>query len=299
LTGYITQATWKDVYQTFRRRGHESTRESAIYDKLKEGPVFEEAIEHTIPRKPLVEEIRQLITPAKESRLYPLIIGEHGAENTRLIKLAVNGMDEPKGVVYVDIPIDCDLEVDVANEIRNALGWSPDQLIDSSEPASLWEVLQVLSRHAIKYEQEYGRVPVLIVDNANRLAQKQPRLLDQFQDYAKHAADDGIVSVVFVSSEGRIPPRMIRNSSWSRSGHIIEIGDISKEEALQYLKFRKIDEKQAAQIYELVGGRIIHLKSVADKIKRHAKLEGMCTHAMRKIGLISHRLYRHTPDDVL
>jgi hypothetical protein len=42
-------------------------------------------------------------------------------------------MDEPKGVVYVDIPIDCELEVDVANEIGNALGWSPDQLIDSSE----------------------------------------------------------------------------------------------------------------------------------------------------------------------
>jgi hypothetical protein len=118
----------------------------------------------------------------------------------------------------------------------------------------------------------------LIINNANRLAHKQPRLLDQFQGYAKKAADEGTVSVVFVSSEGRVPPRMIRNaSSWSRHGHIFEIGDISKEEALQYLKFRKIDEKQAAQVYELVGGRITHLKSIADKIKRHATLEGMCT----------------------
>jgi hypothetical protein len=133
LTGYVTQETWKHWYRTFRRRVHKSALESAIYDKLKKGPVFEEAIEHTIPRKPLVEKIRQLITPAEESRGYPFIIGDYGAENTRLIKLAVNGMDEPKGVVYVDIPIDCELEVDVANEIRNALGWSPDQLIDSSE----------------------------------------------------------------------------------------------------------------------------------------------------------------------
>jgi|SRR5271155_3960436 len=129
---------WKDWYRIFRRRVQESARDSAIYDKLKKGPVFQEAIvqeaiEHTIPRKPLVEEIRQLITPAKKSRLYPLIIGERGTENTRLIKLAVNGMDEPKGIVYVDIPIECDLEVDVTNEVRNALGWSPDQLIDSSE----------------------------------------------------------------------------------------------------------------------------------------------------------------------
>ena len=35
-------------------------RESAIYDKLKKGPVFKEAIEDTIPRKPLVEKIKQL-----------------------------------------------------------------------------------------------------------------------------------------------------------------------------------------------------------------------------------------------
>jgi hypothetical protein len=112
---------------------YKSTRESAIYDKLKKGPVFKEAIEHTIPRKPLVEEIRQLITPTDKGYGYPLIIGEYGAENTRLIKLAVNSMDEPKGVVYVDIPVDCELEVDVVNEIRNALGWGPDRLIDSSE----------------------------------------------------------------------------------------------------------------------------------------------------------------------
>ena len=51
---------------------------------------------------------------------------------------------------------------------------------------------------------------------------------------------------------------------------------MSKEEALQYLKLRKVNE-QAAQIYELVGGRMIHLKSIADQIKRGGALEGMCT----------------------
>jgi len=51
---------------------------------------------------------------------------------------------------------------------------------------------------------------------------------------------------------------------------------VSKEEALQYLKLRKIDEKQATQIYELVGGRMIHLKSIADDIESNSTLEGMC-----------------------
>ena len=70
------------------------------------------------------------------------------------------------------------------------------------------EVLRVLSHHAIKYKQEYKRIPVLIIDNANRLAQKQPKLLNLFQDYAKDTADIGTISVVFVSSEGRVPRRM-------------------------------------------------------------------------------------------
>jgi hypothetical protein len=49
---------------------------------------------------------------------------------------------------------------------------------------------------------------------------------------------------------------------------------VSKEEALQYLKLREIDEEQAAQIYELVGGRMVHL---AADIKTSDTLEDMCT----------------------
>ena len=54
---------------------------------------------------------------------------------------------------------------------------------------SVEDVLQVLSRHAIKHKQEYKRAPVLIINNANKLAPKQQRLLDLFQDYVKKAAD--------------------------------------------------------------------------------------------------------------
>jgi len=73
---------WKDRYPIYQRRLHESTRESAIYDRLKKGPVFQEAIKYTIQRKALVEKIRHLTTPAEESRLYPLIIGEDGTGKT-------------------------------------------------------------------------------------------------------------------------------------------------------------------------------------------------------------------------
>jgi Cdc6-like AAA superfamily ATPase len=227
--GYVTQDIWKDWYQTFQRHRHESARESAIYNKLKKGPVFEETIKHTIPREALVEEIRRLTTPAEEGRRYPLVIGEHGTGKTSLIKLAVSGIGEPKGVIYVDIPLECDEEADVAEVVRIGLGWSRDPIIDSSErnysssllivlkanrfaAASLREILQYFSRLAIKYKQEYGKVPVLIIDNANRLAQKQQKLLNLFQDYAKNAADKWITTVVFMSSEGRVPRDMMSKS---------------------------------------------------------------------------------------
>ena len=42
-------------------------------------------------------------------------------------------MDELKGVVYVDVDINGDSEVHIAEAMRNAMGWYPDQVIDSSK----------------------------------------------------------------------------------------------------------------------------------------------------------------------
>ena len=186
-------------------------------------------MEHIIRREALVENIRQLIIPAEEDGVYPVIVGEHGTGKTSLIKLTVDGMNEPKGVVYVDVGNDQVDEADIAQVVRNAMGWSPDPLIDSKQrnycsfllvllktnrfaAASLQEVLRVFSQFAIKYRQEYGRLPVLILNNVNKLELKHPELLNLFQDYAKRGADERIVTVIFVSSEGRVPRGMIRKS---------------------------------------------------------------------------------------
>jgi hypothetical protein len=42
-------------------------------------------------------------------------------------------MKKPKGVIYVDMPLRCDLEVHVAKAMQQAFGWIPDQVIDSVE----------------------------------------------------------------------------------------------------------------------------------------------------------------------
>jgi hypothetical protein len=72
---------------------------------------------------------------------------------------------------------------------------------------------------------------------------------------------------------------------------------VSEKEALQYLKLRKIDKELAARIYELAGGRMIHLKHVADQIERKGTLEGMCM--LYRKRLVSHRLYSYAREVVL
>ena len=51
---------------------------------------------------------------------------------------------------------------------------------------------------------------------------------------------------------------------------------MSKDEALGYLKLRNVDDKLAAQIYELVGGRMVLLKRTANRIQSGSKLDSMC-----------------------
>jgi len=134
--------------------------------------------------------------------------------------------DGPKGIAYIDIPDMCNTETKVVRVMQQALGWSPDPVIDSGEgnyssplpvsiseanifvATSVEEVLKYFSGVASKYRKKHKRVPVLIIDNMHRLVQDgQEWILDLFQNYAKRASDQGTVTVVFVSGEG-IPRRM-------------------------------------------------------------------------------------------
>ena len=55
-------------------------------------------------------------------------------------------------------------------------------------------------------------------------------------------------------------------SFWSRADKpVIKIGDLSKEESMKYLVDRKVKKEEAERLYELVGGRIVDLKSMANK----------------------------------
>ncbi|CAG8569654.1 5487_t:CDS:2, partial [Ambispora leptoticha] len=75
---------------------------------------------------------------------------------------------------------------------------------------------------------------------------------------------------------------LLARSSWSRAEAPIEIGDLSREESLNYLinkrgiktvKEGKIDTTEAEKLFDLVGGRIVDLKSVTDKYLKGISIE--------------------------
>ena len=76
---------------------------------------------------------------------------------------------------------------------------------------SLDTLLRAFSRAAIKFREEYKKIPVSILDNTNRLSERQQCLLHKFEDYTRNASDRGIATVVFVSNEGYVPHHMKGN----------------------------------------------------------------------------------------
>ena len=79
----------------------------------------------------------------------------------------------------------------------------------------------------------------MIIDNANKIAEKQLELFEEIQDYAKRAADQGTATVVFVSSEGGVPRRMMgkfvhRFSCFDLEKISEAIRDHSKSKRLDY-----------------------------------------------------------------
>ncbi|KAI9861277.1 MAG: hypothetical protein M1813_005451 [Trichoglossum hirsutum] len=213
-----------------------------------------------------------IIEPAKESRFYPLIIGEDGTGKTSLIRLALEKLSEPKGVIYANYSTGSDF----TETLQEALGWYPDKSGGGGKGTSLEVIWELFSDFATKYKQIHKKVPVLIIDNVNTLAEDQEDTLKTLLEYAKLATDDSIATFVFVSDEGGVPRQMVESSSWSRHGDILKVGDISKEEALKYLGDQGIKGEEAAQIYELVGGRIVHLIRAAEHVRLHGQsLQGV------------------------
>ncbi|CAG8505007.1 171_t:CDS:2 [Paraglomus occultum] len=214
-----------------------------------------------ISRPEIVERLKRIFQPYEDQSYYYMVCGEHGTGKTTLTRTASSEVGH--GVIYVDVPANF-------NELGEAFGKAINftfeerisftrqlirKILDQPKTSEWERALKAFKRASAVYKAKNGKPPVIVYDNISRLVYKNPEILDILQDDAKDNADDRKYIAVFVSSEGSVPRRM----------ELMEIGDLSKEESMEYLtKKRKINEVEAKNLYELVGSRIIELKTVAD-----------------------------------
>lgn len=150
------------------------------------------------------------------------------------------------------------IPVDLCDRSRSLLG----------KEASWERVLITFEKYAIDFKKRYGSVPVLIVDNCELLANKDPQMLEILQEAAKRAIDDSTWITVFVASVGNAPEQMEGRSSITRASSFFLISDLTEEEAMTYLvEKRGLTKNVAKDLYDLFGGRIKSLQNAASKIE--------------------------------
>ncbi|CAG8735848.1 22006_t:CDS:2, partial [Racocetra persica] len=240
-------------------------------------PEIDVSDDELVPRPLVVDRLKKIFQPNRNQSYYFVVCGEHGTGKTTLTRTVSREVGQ--GVIYVDVPANFN---ELGEAFGKAINFAFEEQISITEQLgrkilgitkdkpeiSEWErAMRAFKRASAVYRAKYKKPPVIVYDNVSRLVHKNPEILDILQDDAKDNADDRKYIAVFVSSEGSVPRRMESRSSWSRADKpVMEIGDLSKEESMKYLvEKRVINEKEAKRLYELVGGRIVDLKSVADK----------------------------------
>ncbi|RHZ87448.1 hypothetical protein Glove_34g20 [Diversispora epigaea] len=234
------------------------------------------------PRRTVVKQLKKLFRPDKDHSFYHVVCGEHGTGKTTLVKIASRKVGS--GVIYVDVPSRVE---DFGVAFGKALNFAFEErisfskqlirklsnTINGSDGPMWWRALKAFKRIAEVYKAKHGKPAVIVYDNVSRLIHENPKILDNLQDDAKDNADDQIYIAVFVSNEGVVLRRMESRSTWSRAKPPMKIGDLSKEESMKYLTEKRKISETTEELYELVGGRILELKEVADDFLEGKTLE--------------------------
>merc|ERR1711916_98932 len=218
-----------------------------------------------VERPELLASLKALLQPERSDN-YAVVIGETGTGKSTAVRDAIVALEDPKGVVYVSTP---DVVSHFGTELAKAVGYNfvfwdviggfrrRLQKCDSEPLASYWPVQQALLNTATAYKRKHNRPIVLVIDAADRIAKDNPKFFGSLQYFAKDCADQGLLRVVFVSSEGvALPLLQSSSSAWSRSLPPIEVGEITDDQAVAYLVKRGVDEGNAQDaVKNITGGR--------------------------------------------
>jgi hypothetical protein len=259
---YSPRVVSEQVLQTFESGG-----------KLGWDEGFEKDADAVVKRPDVEKNLEAFFYPTPEGDLsaaYVLVVGEHGTGKSTAVRRVVREHEGINGAIYVNVPNNVHLfgvgvaaavglpllTVDVEGTIFRFLKLDTNKVRD--EPAGTWRKAELaITQAAFKFRRKHKRPAVLIIDAAERLAKKNPAFFEELQDFAKDRTDEGILRVVFVSSDGSVLEQLQSRSAKSRMlKPPFEVGDICDKEAVEFLKRKGVVEKQAEEaVRDITGGR--------------------------------------------
>lgn len=211
---------------------------------------------------------------------YFLLEGLHGSGKSTLLQQSILPYSE-SGIahLYIDVGIDGD----VTDSLYSALKlkeycdsyWTtvrsylkiPSNTCPNNPVARLKYAVNVLTVAASEIRDEDGIPPLVIFDNTAQILTQSggTQTIHLLQDMAKRASDEGSMVVLFTSSESSIPNIIRSRSAKSRLFETILIGEITDEEASEYLTCMRpnASKEDVTKAVQLVGGRFIDLTHAA------------------------------------
>ena len=236
-------------------------------------PGLPELEELHVPRDTEKQRLLRLFSSKGVDELpYLLLQGPHAQGKTTLVRQVLReGLETTKGAIYVEVPVD-GTRRDLARAISKSMNYDPAAWYYASWPEIVFfpalldrkgkrDDLALYQKKLVGlakwFKAKHKRPMLLVIDNVNKLAQHDPSALESLRSFAKSMADERLIRVIFVTSDG-LAPKQLKEGNRSRM-ETVEMQDITLEQAKTLLRNtveKASDELINRVVCELTGGRI-------------------------------------------